>query len=59
MKKTSKKRLTLDREIVRALVVELRGDQLLYVDGGREYRSDVDSCTCSPNGTSRAPSGIC
>lgn len=34
MKKTSKSRLILDRETVKALVVELSTDQLRYVEGG-------------------------
>jgi hypothetical protein len=34
MKKTSRKRLTLDREVVKALVVHVPGHQLRYVGGG-------------------------
>jgi hypothetical protein len=56
MKKTSKKRLMLDREVVKALVVELRSDQLHHVEGGRSNDSDAQSCTCGPLGTSREAS---
>jgi hypothetical protein len=34
VKQTSKKRLIIDRETVRALVVELSPGQLRYVEGG-------------------------
>lgn len=60
MKKTSKKRLTLDRETVKALVVELSTGQLRYVEGGVPVGGTITGssqpdCGC-PSGVTN-PSG--
>jgi len=46
MKKKSNKRLPLDREVVRALVVELSDDQLHYVNGALRVGSDSSRAAC-------------
>lgn len=49
MKKTSRKRLTVEREVVRVLVVELAGGQLRHVGGGLppEETTPEDGCNTS------------
>lgn len=44
MKKTSNKRLAVDRETVKALLVELPSGQLRYVDGGAPRDTEGSSC---------------
>jgi hypothetical protein len=46
VKKSSNKRLLLDREVVRTLVVELADDQLRYVNGALRPGSDSSHAAC-------------
>ena len=44
MKRTTSKRLALQRERVRALVVELSREELVHVAGGNDANFTVDHC---------------
>ena len=62
MKKISNKRLTLDRETVRALVVELSGDQLRYVNGAAGTNTIINTnaaTACYPCNSSQLRCGCC
>jgi hypothetical protein len=49
MKKTSNKRLTLDRETLKALVMELSADQLRHAGGGLLRGSFIDCGSSYPD----------
>ena len=46
MKKMPNKRLILEREVVKALVVELGDERLRYVNGARAADSSGAACGC-------------
>jgi hypothetical protein len=46
MKKMPNKRLILEREVVKALVVELGDDRLRYVNGARASGTDSSGAAC-------------